>query len=68
MKRKTKKSIAKRFKVTKTGKIMCQQTRRSHRAYGKTTKQKRHLRKDTTINPANNKLISRGLPYRKVGK
>jgi len=65
MKAKTRKAMAKRFKVTKSGKIMHQQTRRSHRAFGKTTKQKRHSRKDVVLNPASKKLISRGLPYGK---
>jgi large subunit ribosomal protein L35 len=62
---KTKKAISKRFKITGSGKILHKHTNRSHRAFGKTTKQKRHLRGDASLNDASNQLISRCLPYRK---
>ncbi|MDR2654027.1 MAG: 50S ribosomal protein L35 [Mycoplasmataceae bacterium] len=68
MKLKTKKAMAKRFKVTATGKIMHQHTNRGHRFFGKSTKAKRHNRKEKVLNGANLRLISRGLPYRKENK
>ncbi|MDR2568301.1 MAG: 50S ribosomal protein L35 [Mycoplasmataceae bacterium] len=61
---KTRKAVVKRFKVSATGKIICKHTNRSHRAYGKTTKQKRHLRGDKVVSASSRKLISRGLMYK----
>ncbi|MDR2557704.1 MAG: 50S ribosomal protein L35 [Mycoplasmataceae bacterium] len=63
---KTKKAVSKRFKVSGTGKIIHKRTNRSHRAFGKTTKQKRHLRKEVVLNPVSADLIGRALPYRKM--
>ncbi|MDR0752715.1 MAG: 50S ribosomal protein L35 [Mycoplasmataceae bacterium] len=65
MKQKTKKAMAKRFKITATGKVMHHHSNRGHRFFGKSTKSKRQNRKDKTLNPANTRLITRGLPYRK---
>ena len=63
-KQKTKKATKKRFKVSSTGKISFIHTNRSHRAFGKTTKQKRHLRTpDAALPPQYNKLVKRALPY-----
>jgi large subunit ribosomal protein L35 len=61
---KTRKAVAKRFKVTGSGKIMHKHTNRGHRAFGKTTKQKRHLRGSMELAHANRKLIGRALPYK----
>jgi large subunit ribosomal protein L35 len=63
---KTKKAVSKRFKITGNGKIMHKHTNRSHRAFGKTTKQKRHLRKELELHDASSDLIGRSLPYRKM--
>ncbi len=49
MKQKTKKSAAKRFKITKSGKLKRKHAYRSHMAIGSTTKAKRHLRKDGLV-------------------
>jgi large subunit ribosomal protein L35 len=66
-KMKTKKSVSKRFIVTGSGKIKFKHTNRSHRAFGKTTKQKRHSRKDAILSHSNKHLISRCLPYKNEG-
>lgn len=49
VKQKTKKSVSKRVSVTGTGKLKRKQAYRSHLAHNKTTKQKRHSRKDRTL-------------------
>jgi|LQAB01.1.fsa_nt_gi large subunit ribosomal protein L35 len=66
-KMKTKKAVAKRFKVTASGKIMMKHTNRSHRAFGKTHKQKVHLRGDVQISPTSDRLIGKCLPYKNFG-
>ncbi|WP_027119470.1 50S ribosomal protein L35 [[Mycoplasma] testudinis] len=48
-KMKTKSAAAKRFKVTKSGKIKRKHAYTSHLAPNKTTKQKRQLRKSGTV-------------------
>ncbi|MDR3330283.1 MAG: 50S ribosomal protein L35 [Mycoplasmataceae bacterium] len=52
IKHKTKKSAAKRFKITASGKIKMKHSHRSHQAHSKTTKQRRQLRHDTLLSPA----------------
>lgn len=49
VKQKTKKSVSKRFSVTGSGKLKRKQAYRSHLAHNKTTKQKRHSRKDRVL-------------------
>ena len=51
-KMKTKKSAAKRFKKTGSGKIVHHQGGHRHLATKKSSKRKRRLRKDTTISKA----------------
>tara|TARA_B100001750_G_C15470104_1_gene579317 strand:+ start:1290 stop:1484 length:195 start_codon:yes stop_codon:yes gene_type:complete len=51
-KMKTKKSAAKRFKVTGSGKIAHHQGGHRHLATRKSPKRKRRLRKDTTMSSA----------------
>jgi large subunit ribosomal protein L35 len=46
IKHKNKKAVTKRMKLTANGKLKMKHTNRSHMAHNKTTKQKRHLRKD----------------------
>lgn len=48
-KMKTKSSAVKRFKRTKSGQLKRKQAYRSHLAQGRSTKAKRHLRKDTLV-------------------
>lgn len=56
-KMKTKSAAAKRFKTTKSGKIKRKQAYTSHLAPNKTTKQKRHLRKDDLVHKTDFKRI-----------
>ena len=48
-KMKTKKAVSKRFKMTTKGTLKRKQARRQHRAWGKSIKQRRHLRKPATV-------------------
>ncbi len=61
--RKTNKSIAKRFKVTGSGKLMRRTPGRRHLLRKKSTKQKRASRKDKELNPAMVSAIKVGLPF-----
>lgn len=49
-KMKTKKAAAKRFKITGSGKLLRKQAYRQHDAWGKSKKQRRHLRKTVVVN------------------
>ena len=51
-KMKTKKSAAKRFKITGSGKLTYNKSGNRHNSTKKTSKRKRRLRKDTTISNA----------------
>lgn len=63
LKLKTKKAAAKRFKVTATGKLVRNKANKSHILTKKTTKRKRGLRKDTTVDQTNLKTMKKILPY-----
>jgi large subunit ribosomal protein L35 len=54
---------AKRFKKTGSGKFKRSKSHLRHILTKKSTKRKRHLRKQTTATPADAKLIQRMLPY-----
>lgn len=54
---KTKKAVSKRFKLTGSGKLKRKQGFRQHIAHGKTTKQKRHLRKSKYVHETDMKRI-----------
>ena len=56
-KMKSKKALTKRVKVTGSGKLVRHHARTGHRAYGKTTKEKRHLMKQTSVHPSHVKRI-----------
>ncbi|MFQ5666881.1 MAG: 50S ribosomal protein L35 [Candidatus Binatia bacterium] len=62
-KQKTRRSAAKRFKLTGTGKIRRRKAYLRHILTTKTRKQKRHLRRATTVDATNAKAIARLLPY-----
>lgn len=49
VKQKTKKAVSKRMSLTGSGKLKRKQAFRSHLAHNKTTKQKRHSRKDKVL-------------------
>lgn len=56
-KMKTKSAAAKRFAVTKTGKVKRKHAYTSHLAPNKTTKQKRHLRKASHVDKTQARTI-----------
>jgi large subunit ribosomal protein L35 len=63
-KMKTVSGAKKRFKFTSRGKIRRSKAYRSHILTKKTRKQKRRLRRRTTVDKVNRKSIERLLPYR----
>jgi len=60
---KTRKSVAKRVKITKKKKALRSKAGRRHLLSGKTTKRKRGLRRKTTIAKADLRALKRALPY-----
>jgi len=62
-KMKTHKSSAKRFKVSKSGKILRSKAYKSHILTKKTAKRKRNLRKSTTVSSEELKKFKVLLPY-----
>ena len=60
---KTHRGAAKRFKVTKTGKIKRAKAYKSHILTKKTSKRKRHLRKPGVLGKADYKRIKQVIPY-----
>ncbi|WP_422445409.1 50S ribosomal protein L35 [Thermoanaerobacterium sp. DL9XJH110] len=60
---KTHRGAAKRFKVTKNGKIKRAKAYKSHILTKKTSKRKRHLRKAGLISKADQKRIKQLIPY-----
>ncbi|MFG6393111.1 MAG: 50S ribosomal protein L35 [Lachnospiraceae bacterium] len=64
-KMKTKRSAAKRFKITGTGKLMKMNANKSHILTKKTRKRKRRLRKAVEVDVTNAKMMKRMLPYSK---
>jgi len=63
LKMKTSKSVKKRFKITKTGKILSARSKRRHLLAGKTTKKKRQLRGLHVIDKSDIQRIKCRLPY-----
>jgi large subunit ribosomal protein L35 len=61
--RKTKKSAAKRFKITATGKIMRRKPGLRHLASSKSSKRKRKLGKSTTVHETMEARIRECLPF-----
>ena len=61
MKLKTKRSAAKRFKLTGTGKSRMSHAFRSHILTKKSAKRKRRLRKKANLSPADMKRVKRML-------
>ncbi|HQA59524.1 MAG: 50S ribosomal protein L35 [Tepidanaerobacteraceae bacterium] len=60
---KTHRGAAKRFKVSKTGKIKRAKAFKSHILTKKTAKRKRHLRKPAVLSKADQKRIKQVIPY-----
>ncbi|NLT97943.1 MAG: 50S ribosomal protein L35 [Christensenellaceae bacterium] len=61
---KTHRGAAKRFSLTKTGKVKRAKAYKSHILNKKTTKRKRNLRKATFISAAEAKNIKQLIPYK----
>ena len=61
--RKTKKSAAKRFKITGTGKILRAQSSRRHLLACKSAKRKRHLAKSALVDKTDLKRVKENLPF-----
>ncbi len=60
---KTKKSIAKRYKITGTGKVMRRSPGQRHLMSSKTSKQKRRNSQDKQVAPGQAKAIMKALPF-----
>lgn len=60
---KTHRGAAKRFKVTKNGKIKRAKAFKGHILTKKTSKRKRHLRKSAILTKADHKRIKKVIPY-----
>ena len=62
-KMKTNRAAAKRFKVTKSGKIKRSRAYTRHLKTGKSAKRRRNLRKAAVLTSADHKRIKEMLPY-----
>lgn len=60
---KTKKAVAKRFKITGTGKVMRSHSGKRHLLTGKNAKRRRRLGKDAELHPGDVKKIKLCLPF-----
>ena len=61
---KTHRGAAKRFSLTKKGKVKMNRSFRRHILNKKTTKRKRHLRKQAYCSKANASVIKKLIPYK----
>ena len=61
--RKTKKAVSKRFKITASGKVMTSQSGRRHLAGSKNRKRKRHLAKGAVLDSTDEARIKENLPF-----
>ena len=62
-KMKTNRSAAKRFSLTKSGKVKHKRGYARHHAWAKNASQKRHLRRCAILNPTDAEAMRRLLPY-----
>lgn len=60
---KTNKSVAKRFKITATGKVMRSRAGRRHLLAGKRPKRRRSLGKSVVVDPTDAYRITQSLPF-----
>lgn len=60
---KTKKSAAKRFKITASGKVLRTSAGRRHLAQGKNPKRRRRLRGSTSVHSTDEYRIKQNLPF-----
>ena len=61
--RKTKKAVSQRFKITASGKVMTSQSGRRHLAGSKNRKRKRHLAKMKQVDKTDEYRIRANLPF-----
>jgi large subunit ribosomal protein L35 len=60
---KTKKSAAKRFKITANGKVMRSSAGKRHLLQGKRPKRRRNLRATTTVHKTDEYRIKQSMPF-----
>ncbi len=60
---KTRKAVAKRFKITGTGKVLRQQASRRHLLSSKSSKRKRQMAKAQVVDKTDMKRIMANLPF-----
>jgi large subunit ribosomal protein L35 len=60
---KTKKSVAKRFKITGTGKVLRSSAGRRHLCQGKSPKRRRSLRGTSVVDTTDEYRIKQSLPF-----
>jgi large subunit ribosomal protein L35 len=60
---KTKKSVAKRFKITATGKVMRMRSGKRHLLSTKSPKRRRSLGTSTQVDPTDTYRITQNLPF-----
>jgi large subunit ribosomal protein L35 len=60
---KTNRAAAKRFKVTKSGKVKFKKGYTRHHAWAKTSKQKRHLRHAGVLDKTEAEVVKALMPY-----
>jgi large subunit ribosomal protein L35 len=60
---KTRKAVAKRFKITGTGKVMCHPAGKRHLLQGKSAKRRRTLRKSKALGATDVYRILQNLPF-----
>ena len=60
---KTRKAVAKRFKITGTGKVMRSHAGRRHLLAGKNAKRRRRLRESAEVDPSDTRRIFENLPF-----
>jgi large subunit ribosomal protein L35 len=61
--RKTKKAVAKRFKITATGKVLRGQAGHRHFLVSKSAKRKRHLAKNAVLDRTDEGRVKENLPF-----
>ena len=61
--RKTKKAVAKRFKVTGTGKVLRRHSSMRHLLSSRSSKRKRQLGKSAVVDKTDVKRVKENLPY-----
>ncbi len=59
----TRKSVAKRFKITATGKVLRRHAGRRHLLQGKGPNRRRHLREAVLVGPTDVYRITQNLPF-----